>query len=496
MRTGGWGGRPGDAKVATGRRIAGTAVLQFVLRAFNIALGAVVVVVIARSLGPDGFGVWSTALAFVGIFGILADFGLRQVATQRMAAEPERESEWLGALFGSVAVASVFSFGLIVAAIPLLSDEGDVHLVTFVLAFGVLAVALGVVPAVFDSRVRTELRMGVLTLNSLAWLAIVVVLDAREASIVAFAVAFVVLSAITGVAEFLVTRRFARIAVRRGRALWRPLWRVAFPVGVGSALIMVYYRIDSVLIFSISGPEEAGVYGAAYRFLDPLGFIPASVLTAIFPVVAALHGRDPNRVRRLAQQAGEYLVVIALGVLGVAIALSGPLIEFLLGTEFDRTAGLLPILMLAFVFVALGSLAGYLVPVVGLQWRFVAFAAIGVVMNIALNLILIPPYGAFGAAWATVATELAVNGLTLAAVFRALEFRPSVGRILRAAVAAAVMTGVVALAARLGLAVGVMVAPPTYAATLIVLRVIAPAEVRDVFKARNPPDGLEIDAPA
>ncbi len=118
----GWGGRPGEATVASRSRVARAAVIQLGGRALNLAIGIAGIAILARALGTDGFGVWSTALAFVGIFGFLTNLGLAPVATQRMAAEPEAESEWLGALMGTVAIASLGAFIIAVATIPLLGD--------------------------------------------------------------------------------------------------------------------------------------------------------------------------------------------------------------------------------------------------------------------------------------------------------------------------------------------------------------------------------------
>jgi O-antigen/teichoic acid export membrane protein len=481
------GGQPGDASRASGQQIANVVVIQLIGRVVNIGLGVAAVALLARSLGPDGFGAWSTALAFVGIFGFLADLGLSRVAIQRMSAEPEREAQWLGALTGTVAVASVISVVVTLAAIPLLSNESDVRLITAILALTLLPAAPGALLTVFDSRVRAEIRIGVMTLNSIAWLAAIVVLDLEGVDIVAFAVAFVILAFVMAGVHWGVTRRFARIALREGRRLWRPLLRVALPLGIAGVLVTIYYRVDSVLIFNIKGPEEAGVYGAAYRFLDPLHFLPTSVMAAAFPVMSAFHGRDTARVRRLIQRGIDYMVIAALAALGLAIALADPIVDTLLGPGYERTAGLLPILMLAFVFISLGYLSGYLAPIVGMQWRLAVFAAIGVVVNIGLNLALIPPYGAFGAAWATVATEAAVNFLALLVAFRALDFRPALSAPLRAVLAAAAMTGVAALLAPLGFVVALLVAVPVYVVALVLLGAIAPDEIRDLLLRRREP---------
>ena len=197
--------------------------------------------------------------------------------------------------------------------------------------------------------------------------------------------------------------------------------------------------------------------------------------------MAAVYVQDPERVRRLVQRAGDYLLVLALGVLGGTIALAQPIVDLLLGPGYERSATILPILMLAFVFISMGYLSGYLTTIVGKQWRLAAIAAGGVVANVALNFALIPPFGAVGAAWATVVTELAVNGLALWTVFRVLEFRPSFSRAIRTLFAAAIMTAAVAAAAQIDLIAGLLVVGPVYLGALLGLRAITKAELRDLI---------------
>jgi PST family polysaccharide transporter len=479
----GWGGQPGEATVASRSRVARAAVIQLGGRAINLAIGVAGIAILARALGTEGFGVWSTALAFVGIFGFLTNLGLAPVATQRMAAEPEAESEWLGALMGTVAIASLGAFIIAVATIPLLGDggDGDIHLVALILALTLLCAAPGALLAVFDSRVRPGLRVALLTLNSLGWLAAIVILAVTDAGIVTFALAFLGISVLTALLQWVATRRFATIALRAGRRRWKPLVKLALPIGLAGALVTVYYRIDSILIFELKGAEEAGIYGAAYRFLDPIQFVPVSILAAVFPVMAAVYVQDPERVRRLVQRAGDYLLLVALGVLGGTVALAQPIVDLLLGPGYEQSASVLPILMLAFVFISMGYLSGYLTTIVGKQWRLAAIAAGGVVANIAFNFALIPPFGAVGAAWATVVTELAVNGLALWTVFRVLEFRPSFNRAIRTLLAAAVMTAAVAAAAQIDLIAGLLVAGPVYLGALLALGAITRSELRDLI---------------
>jgi O-antigen/teichoic acid export membrane protein len=173
---------------------------------------------------------------------------------------------------------------------------------------------------------------------------------------------------------------------------------------------------------------------------------------------------------------------VSLPIFAGSLVVAGPLIDVIFGPGFERSADVLPWLMLAFVSVCFGYVGGYLTPIVQLQWWFAGFAAVGVVVNIALSLLLIPPHGAVGAAVATVITEFLVMILTLIAVFRRLEFRPRFGRVLRTALATIPMAFAAWLAADLGLLPALLVALPVYALALHLVRAVTPAEVRGLLR--------------
>lgn len=471
------GGQPGEARGANARRIASNTALIIVLRCGIAAVHVAIVALLARALGPAGYGVWSTAIAYVGIFSILIDLGLAQAATQRMSAEPEREPEWLGAFVMTRTAVSVFLLAVCLAGVPLLARSGDLRLVTLVLSVTILTGVPNSLMAVFESRLRPGPGLALTALEAVILLGAVGTLTFAGTGILGYALAFVAAALVVGVARLLFLRHFARVALRRGVKLWRPLMRLALPLGIAGVLVAIYYRIDVVLIFNLRGAEEAGIYGAAYRFLDPLHLLPQAVLASLFPVLSAAHGRDPARLGRLVQNGIDYSAIISLPMLGGSIVAAGPLVDFLLGDGFERAAGLVPILMVAFVSICYGYLAGYLAAIVGLQWRYAAYAAVGAVANVALNLILIPPYGAYGAAWVTAVTEVTTMSLLLATVLRALQFRPSLARPLRAALAAAAMVVPMALAAPAGLLVTLLVGVGVYVLVLIAVRGVVPSEL-------------------
>jgi O-antigen/teichoic acid export membrane protein len=481
------GGAAGDAGSAKGREIASNISIQFVARAITMALSVVTVALMARTLDPSGYGVWNGVGSYVGLFGVLTDLGFTIAATQRMAAEPEREAEWLGALIGIRILMSLVVIVLCTASIPLLlTDTGSSHTVAYIMTATGLSTGAAALMTVFQSRLRAGLVLSFTVVQGVLWLIAVATLAMAHASVVAFAVANVAVVAVISVLQVQATRRFAHIAWRAGVHLWRGLLRVAIPLGVASVMITIYYQVDSVLLLQIAGSKEAGIYGAAYGFLSPMNFLPTAVMASFFPVLSAVYRHDPTRARRLVQICAEIMAVIGLPILAGTIALSGPIIHLVYGAKFAAAAGLMPIIMIAFVIICFGSLAGFLAPLLGLQWRFALYTSVGAAANVVLNLVLIPRYGAYGSAWATVATEALTMTLMMFTAMWALRLRLELARMLRTVALAAAMTGVMTLAAPLGLlpagAIGVLV----YLAGLFALRIVNRQELRMLMRRSEP----------
>ena len=477
----GLGGRPGEAAEASGRRIAGAGAVQIIFRAAGILVSGVTVVVLARSLGTDEYGAWTAALAFTGLFAFTTDLGLVNVAIQRMADDPDHEDEWLGALVALRGIAAIVAVGLCLLALPILSDTAEVRSVAAILAATILLAVPAGLLAVFQARLRGGLQMALLTAQGVTWLGVVAVLAAEGSDVTTFALGLVAVSALFAAIQVLTVRRYARVSLRAGRRRWRPLFAVSAPMAIGGLLVAGYYRIDAIFVLNIAGAAEAGVYGVAYRLLDTVHFLPAAVMIAVLPAISAIRDTDPARVRRLVDAATRYIAVIGLGAFAGALALAEPFIATFFGDDFRRSADVLPILMLAFVCISQGYIAGWLVPVLGLQWFYAGCAAGGLALNVALNLVLVPSYGALGAAWATLSTELVVNALTLTAVFRSLEFVPRISPLLRVASAAAVLGLSARAGAEISLAGGVVAGALVYPAALFAFRALERDDLR-VFK--------------
>lgn len=473
---------------ASRQRLASDVAIQVVARVFNLALGIVVTVILSRSLGEVGFGQWATLLAVVQVAGYLGEFGVLPAAVNRAAAEPGAAPRWLAAMLATRTVLAVPA-ALGAFAVAATVSDGDTMLVAAaVLAITVLLGAPASLSAVFQLRVRNDLTMATITANSLLWTgAAAVLLATGNDGLVPFAVALVVAQALTTFAQAGYALRLQPLRFDGVRDSARELARVGVPVGIGSLLTLAYGRIDQVLVFQVAGAGEAGLYGAAYQLLERAQVIPGAVMTTLFPLVAAARAVDPERVRRLVQRTGEYLAAVSLPAFGFVLIAAEPIVVLLFGEDFREAAAALRVLMAAFVLTAFGFLVGQLAVVYDLQVRFIAFALVALVVNVAANLLLLPTYGHIAAAWVTLGTEALVLTLASRSVLGAMGLRPSAGRLLRIAAAAAVMTVAVWAADRAGaplVALGV-VAGVVFAPVVVVLGGVPADELRSLAR-RDP----------
>jgi O-antigen/teichoic acid export membrane protein len=219
----------------------------------------------------------------------------------------------------------------------------------------------------------------------------------------------------------IVALRWSRPASGWQWAKWAkawPLYRQAWPLGLGLILSMLAFRIDVPLLYAFRPENEVGWYSAAYRLFEPGLLIPAALLAGFFPglVRAAQHNRA-----ELSSYAFRLLgSLIALGAIGgLGLALLAPfLIELIYGASFAPAVIVLQILGLVVPVIFLNyGLTHLLIALHREGWNTFFFGA-ALATNVFSNLLLIPAFGGAGAAWATFLTELVLCILCIISLLR------------------------------------------------------------------------------
>lgn len=471
---------------------------------------------LGRYLGDAGLGILFLGYSFTGLFAVLANFGLAPYVTREVARAPASTRDLLWNALAVTAALWLLSFGLIQVVIWLLGYPPETAQVLRIFAGTMgLQAATAVLTGIFSglgqlghTSLGTSIEKVFVALAGLTALAF-------GAGVVQ--VAWVVLA---GAALGLLWQLGALLRQVRARPrldlrLSRRLLLGGAPFVLQIMLAKVYWHIDAVMLSRMADEAVVGWYGAAYRLYETLGFLPNIVAVMIMmPILSRLSVVSHDAMRTAFEKGLTVLLVLGIPIAVGMIVLAEPILLFIY--ERPEFAAATPILQL----LGLGTLVLYVNMAVG--WALVSLererkmalvSGSAVLLNVSLNLLMIPAWQHVGAAAATVITEVFIGAGYLLLLPRWLLPRASLAVAARSALAAAVMAA--AILASAGLLDGasivagevrvpllVLVGVVAYALAAVALRAVPPDDLRALRQAvarRGPRAGrgpLELESAA
>ena len=429
-------------------------------------------VVAARVLTQEEFGSFTIALALALMISSLAEWGFDPVLVIRGSRDRTR----LPALH-SQAIAwqtligiPVFLAGGAIAWASRPSEDARAAVV-FVLA----AVFLDLwSDTARSSSAAAQNQAGTATAVSVQRLtaAVLIILAlALGYGLVGMVVAFFAASVVGWVAHVVAVRKLGigfRISLV-DRPGMRSLARGTFLIGLSGLVLMALFRVDAILLAAISGDRAVGEYASAYRLFETVLFLAYAVNGAVTPVLAP-RMEDRAEVRRLTELAVAALGAVYVPFAVVALTEADAVLSLIYGDRYAGAAGALRWLAIVPVVYGISAVAGMVLVIAERTRPLLAAAVVALVVNVALNLLLIPSLEGTGAALATAVAYTVEAAIGLAFVASvAKRIRPLTA--LAEALVAAVPLAVALLALPLPLLVELPIGLAAYAATwLLVVR--------------------------
>lgn len=396
-------------------------------RIIGSAFALVSVAVMTRALGAEGFGEYSTVVAYLTTFQILADLGLYSLFTREISQNPSRERELLGIFFTLRLLAGAFLLGLAVALVFFFPYSHAVQIGVAFASVGFLAVSLTqLFMGVFQTRVAVYKAAIAEVSGRAVQLALVVFFALQGGGLFFFIGALVISSFVIFLLNLIFAWRIIPFRLTLPTVEAKRIMRTTLPIAVSIVFTLLYFRLDTLMLSVLKGPLEVGLYNGAYKVLETFIFFPA-VLVGLFLPILSRQAQDDRRAfsRTLSVLADGIFVVVAPLVAG-GVLLSASMVSLIGGPGFLPAFSALAILFGAVGAIFFGTLFGNTVIALNLQKKALAVYAIGFVVNFSANLFVIPRYSYTGAAWTTLATEVVVSTLLALLVWRSAHFAFSV----------------------------------------------------------------------
>jgi O-antigen/teichoic acid export membrane protein len=366
--------------------------------------GLLVGIWVARYLGPDQFGVFSYAIAFVAIFSSVAKLGLDSIVVRDLVNNPESRDDYLGTAFWLKIVGAVVALTIIAFATEFTSNDRTINLYIFIIASGIIFQSFEVVDFYFQSKVLSKF-VSICKITQLLFSSLLkVYLVITGADLLWFVIVSLVDQVLLALTLFIVYRYqklgnfYNHFDVATAKRQLKDSWPMIF----SSLVVMIYMRIDQIMIKEMMGEKEVGLYSAAVRLSEAWYFIPMVITNSLFPAIVNAKQISEKLYYARLQRLYTFMVWFAIAVALPMTFLSDWLVILLYGEAYRLAGQVLMIQAWAGIFVFLGVASGAWLTSENLQHLAFYRTFSGVVVNVLLNIILIPSYGLTGAAIATV----------------------------------------------------------------------------------------------
>ena len=449
---------------------------QLVTKAVNVAVSVAMV----RWLGAQELGHYAYIIAYCFPFGALADFGLATLAIREISRDPGREAAIVATLrrlllgLGSVSVVAMLALGTLTR-----HDPATLLGIALVGVSGLLSALT--TPSLVSLNAREAMHLVALhriATSIVGSLATLVVLLAGGTVLPLLAAAAAANVVMLGLARWLAGRPGGPAPIPAGAA--RAMLRQAVPFAALMVAFALHYRVDMVMLRWLAGAREVGLYAAAYRFLDVVVVLAASLGGPFFPRLSSLATEDPRAARALLETAWRPLLALGLPLTVGTAVLADEITLTLFGHDFAEAGSLLRILVGATLPLFWVNLGNHALIAADRVWALAGVYGATALVNVAANALLIPAWGAAGASVATLACEWLALGLVMALTRQAFGVSFSAEGLWRYVPAAAGMALVVHLGREYGLAAELLLAALAYVGGLVLFGYLRSADVRAV----------------
>ncbi|MGB0562739.1 MAG: flippase [Spirulinaceae cyanobacterium] len=391
------------------KKIMGNTAWLFSDRLLQLGLGLVVGVWVARYLGPEDFGLYNYIIAMVSLFIPLGKLGLDNIIVRDIARDVEQKNATLGTgLVLKMSGSIVAAIAVLLTVFLLKPDSPQTHLLV-----GIFAIATGfrsfdVIEYWFQSQVQSKYMVWARNLVYITINLLKVVMIQLQAPLLVFVIILALEQIFTAIGMICAYQwqgnRIQKWRMQGQRAI--SLLKDSWPLLLSGIVIIIYMGIDKVMLEQMAGLKAVGLYSAAVKISEMWYFVPISIVNSVFPSVVQAKEMGERIYQRRIQKIFNLMTLIGYAVAIPMTFLSVFFVTFLYGPNFESAATVLTIHIWAGIFVSLGVARESWLTTEGLMKFSAATAAVGAVINVILNWLLIPKYGGSGAAIATVTAQI------------------------------------------------------------------------------------------
>jgi len=393
--------------MSTIKKIAKNTSSLFIAQIITSILALILSIYVVRKLGDINYGKYSFALAFATFFSIFLDFGYNTLFIRNVSRDKSLINTYLNNIFFIRALLSIIIFIFLVITINILNYPLETKIIVYI--FGIY----------FAIKTLSDVNKGIFRVfEKMEYEAIVRIISEITLLILGMSVlylgygliAFVSVYLFTGIQELILgclisEKKFIKSKTELDLSFFKKTAKIALPLVMLSFFSFVFVKIDTIMLSFMKGDAVVGWYSAAYALTYSFKPFPQMLITALFPLISYYYIYSKDSLKTTYEKSFKYMLLLGLPIaLGITL-LSDKIIILFYGEQFINSIIALQILSWDVLLIFLYNPFGAILVSMDRQNVMALIFCFTAVLNIALNLVLIPPFSYVGSAIATIVSE-------------------------------------------------------------------------------------------
>jgi len=371
-------------------------------RLTRIGIGLWISVWVARYLGPQQYGTLNYALAIVVLFSASAKLGLDGIVVRDFAKEPDRKGEILGTAFALRILAGLIASSFAIMLVWNVESSTDItRWLVVIISVRMLFQSFDVIDIWFQSQLQSEYTAFAKSAAFLCATLARIVLILTRAPLIAFACVYVLDIMVGALGLLFCWKRIYAFKWHLSFSCALTLLRQGFPLLISGFAVLIIMNVDKAMLGGLYGKAEVGIYSASANIAKVCYFVPVTVGALVTSILVKKKKDSDSEFNHALEKVFDSLLAGALLIAIPGIVLSEPIIHFLYGARYESSSQVLIAKLLCLPFVFHISIRTRALVIEESHGLVCVYSYITMVVNIGINLVLIPTYGAVGAAYAS-----------------------------------------------------------------------------------------------
>jgi O-antigen/teichoic acid export membrane protein len=394
--------------MSSARKIAENTGFLFFTEIFDKLLAFLLIIIIIRSLGDKGYGIYSFMFAFILMFTVVSSLGMGIYMLREIPKHKENRARTQKLINNTLTlelIITAFMFIVAMVITPLWPRAYEVRLGIFlVIIHEIINTVFLLIKMIFSAYERNEFKLYSTIIDKSAALIIAVPVLLKGYGLYTLLMALIAAKIIALVSTYIIlSRNIITISPAIDPKFCKGLIRKSIPFWFSIVFITLYYHTDKVMLTAIKGYISTGIYSAASTIINALVFLPVIMVYATFPAMSRFyHTKSERLLKLLYQKSFYYLLLMSIPIsIGIGL-LAERIVLFLYKEQFLLSGSVLRVLSGVLIFIFVNYIMGYLLNSVNKQKVFAISSSACLLSNVLINLILIPRFDYQGAAYATI----------------------------------------------------------------------------------------------